>query len=116
MIRRAEAAAGGPLLLIASPWSPPAWMKDTGSMLFAEAFKAAGVPLWAFTVQNEPLASTPWENCIFSAEEERDFVRDFLGPSLEAANLGMKLLVWDHNRDDMWLRAHTIYSDPAAAK
>jgi len=83
---------------------------------FARAFKNAGVPLWAFSVQNEPLAVTPWENCVYSAEEERDFVRDFLGPALEAANLGLKLLVWDHNRDDMWLRAHTIYSDPAAAK
>ncbi|CAE8689081.1 unnamed protein product [Polarella glacialis] len=135
MIRRAEKLAGHPLSLIASPWSPPAWMKDTGSMLtggtllpqfraawaqhyvrFAQAFKDEGVPLWGFTVQNEPHASTPWENCLYSAEAERDFVRDHLGPALEASELGLKLLIWDHNRDDMFARAHAIYSDPEAAK
>lgn len=135
MIRRAQAKAGEPLMLMASPWSPPWWMKDTLSMTqggklrpehraawarhyvrFAEAFKAAGVPLWSFTVQNEPQAATPWENCLYTHEEERDFVRDFLGPALEASGLGLKLLIWDHNRDDMFARAHAVLSDPEAAK
>ena len=134
-LRRAESAAGQPLKLIASPWSPPAWMKDNGSMLeggklradcreawaryylrFADGMQEAGLPLWALTVQNEPMAVTAWENCIYSATEERDFVRDYLGPALEDCGMDLKLLVWDHNRDEMFMRAKTIYSDPLAAK
>mmetsp|Transcript_70546 Transcript_70546/g.228489 ORF Transcript_70546/g.228489 Transcript_70546/m.228489 type:complete len:841 (-) Transcript_70546:76-2598(-) len=135
MVRRAVKAAGKPLLLLASPWSPPAWMKDTGTMLvggklkaecrslwaefyvrFARALEAAGLPLWAFTVQNEPDAQNSWENCLFSPEEERDFIRDHLGPALESSGMDLKLIGWDHNRDDLFLRARTIYNDPAAAK
>lgn len=135
MLRRARATAGRPLLLMASPWSPPYWMKDHGSMMkggklrpeyrtawakyyvkFAEAFKEAGMPLWALSVQNEPHAQTPWENCFYTHEEERDFVRDHLGPALNASGLDLKLLIWDHNRDDMLLRAKAIFDDPEAEK
>jgi len=135
MVKRAEKVAGKPLTLFASPWSPPAWMKDNDRMLnggklrveyrdtwarfyvrFAQELKAAGVELWGFTVQNEPHAETPWENCIYTNEEERDFVRDHLGPALNASGLGLKLIVWDHNRDDMFVRAKTIYDDPEAAQ
>lgn len=137
MVRRAAEAAGEPLKLVASPWSPPAWMKDTGQMCgaqskllpqwqgawalhlarFAQALADEGLPLWAMTVQNEPAARTvTWEACSYTAEEERDFVRDFLGPTLEAQGFlpGLRLLVWDHNRDQMLERAKVIYSDPAA--
>lgn len=134
-LRRAQKAAGD-IKLLASPWSPPAWMKDNQQMLnggtllprfrsswakhfvlFAEAFESEGLPLWGFTVQNEPRAVTPWENCLYTADEERDFVRDHLGPALAASTSShLKLLIWDHNRDNMFLRAHTIYSDPEAAK
>eukprot|EP00928_Gymnodinium_smaydae_P003713 TRINITY_DN11311_c0_g1_i3.p1 TRINITY_DN11311_c0_g1~~TRINITY_DN11311_c0_g1_i3.p1 ORF type:complete len:588 (-),score=97.00 TRINITY_DN11311_c0_g1_i3:215-1762(-) len=135
MIERASKVAGEALTLIASPWSPPRWMKDTGKMCFggrlksecraawakhyvrfAEEMQKAGVKLWGFTVQNEPLATTPWENCLYAHEEERDFVRDFLGPALEQSDLDLKLLVWDHNRDDMYARARAIFSDPIASK
>jgi len=67
-------------------------------------------------VQNEPAAVQTWESCIFTAAEERDFVRDYLGPTLEKAGLSaLHLCVLDHNRDmmDEWTR--TIYGDPAAA-
>jgi len=137
MMRQAVAAAGRPLSLIYSPWSPPGWMKDNGNMhggkllpkcakawaqyyvRFAEEFAAAGMPCWGLTVQNEPDANTPWETCSYSAEEERDFVRDYLGPALEAAKwkgMDLKLLIWDHNRDLMFRRAQAIYADPEAAK
>mmetsp|Transcript_41236 Transcript_41236/g.106691 ORF Transcript_41236/g.106691 Transcript_41236/m.106691 type:complete len:747 (-) Transcript_41236:170-2410(-) len=133
-LRRAGRLAGD-LKLIASPWSPPAWMKDNESMLdggklraecrdvwaryyvrFAELMQDAGLPLWGLTVQNEPMAVTAWENCVYTAVEERDFVRDHLGPTLEDSGMDLKLLVWDHNRDEMFARAKTIYADPRAAK
>lgn len=83
---------------------------------FAEEFAARGIKLWGCTVQNEVLATTPWENCIYNAHEERDFVRDHLGPALEAAQLDLKLMVWDHNRDEIAGRVLDICSDPEADK
>lgn len=134
-LRRAEHVAGASLRLMASPWSPPAWMKDNGRMLdggrllpecrdiwasfyvrFAEEMASAGFPLWAMTVQNEPMAETGWENCLYTAEEERDFIRDHLGPALEKSQLGLRLLAWDHNRDELFARARAIYADPEAAR
>jgi glucosylceramidase len=135
-IRAAQRVAGAPIKLLASPWSPPAWMKTTGRMneggqlrphcrrawarcyvRFIEAYEAEGVPIWGVSVQNEPLATQRWDSCIYTAEEERDFVRDHLGPELEAAGLGrVKIVIWDHNRDLMVERANTVYSDPAAAR
>jgi glucosylceramidase len=75
------------------------------------------IPVWALTVQNEPQAVQTWESCIYSAAEQRDFVRDYLGPALAKASLsGVRLCILDHNRDlmDEWTK--TIYSDPAAAR
>jgi glucosylceramidase len=136
LIRAALQAAGGTLTTYVSPWSAPAWMKDSGSMLkggsllpshaanwaryivkFVQAYESEGVPIWGLTVQNEPMAVQTWESMIFSAEQERDFVRDHLGPELAANGLGTRrLIVWDHNRDLMKHRADVILSDPEAAK
>jgi glucosylceramidase len=136
MIKQAIAAAGGELLLYASPWSPPAFMKDSKDMLqggkllpeyraawatyftrFIKAYEAEGLPIWGITIQNEPMAVQTWESSIYSAEEERDFLRDHLGPTMEREGLGdRKIIVWDHNRDLISHRANTIFEDPEAAK
>ena len=128
--------ADRPIQLLASPWSPPPWMKTNGAMngggqlrlecraawaqcyvRFIQAYAAEGVPIWGVSVQNEPMAVQRWDSCIYSAEEERDFVRDHLGPALHAAGLGhIKVVVWDHNRDLMVQRAEVMYADPEAAK
>ncbi len=135
-IRAAQRVAGQPIKLLASPWSPPAWMKTTGRMndggrlrpecrrawarcyvRFIESYEDEGVPIWGVSVQNEPMATQRWDSCLYTAEEERDFVRDFLGPELEAAGLGrVRIVIWDHNRDLMVERANAVYSDPAAAR
>lgn len=136
LIRAAQQAAGRPLKLLASPWSPPAWMKTNGDMChggqlkpeyraawaeyycrYVRAYEEEGIPIWALTVQNEPEAVQVWESCLYSGEEERDFVRDYLGPALARAGLDkVRLLIWDHNRDRMVERAHAVLSDPAAAQ
>lgn len=136
MVHAALRAAGGQLTTYASPWSAPGWMKDSGRMLkggsllpamagtwaqymvkFVQAYEREGVPIWGLTVQNEPLAVQTWESMIYSAEQERDFVRDHLGPALAGAGLGeRKLIVWDHNRDLVKQRADVVLSDPEAAK
>lgn len=136
LIKAAMAAAGGRFTLYASPWSPPAWMKTNNNMLkggklkpeyrqawanyfvkFIKAYEQQGVPVWGITVQNEPMATQTWESCIYTDEEERDFVKLFLGPTLVKNGLRQKkLIVWDHNRDLMYQRASTMLNDPAAAK
>ena len=55
---------------------------------FIQAYAAEGVPIWGVTVQNEPEATQVWDSCLYTAEEERDFVRDHLWPVLDAAGLG----------------------------
>lgn len=136
LIKKANETAGGSLLLYASPWSPPAFMKDNNNMLrggkllpeyaqswanyftkFIKAYESAGIPVWGITLQNEPMATQKWESCIFTAEEERDFLKNFLGPTMEREGLAdKKIVVWDHNRDLINHRANTIFQDPEASK
>lgn len=135
MIRKAIAISGG-LTTYVSPWSPPAWMKDNNSMLkggkllpvfrqswanyyvkYIQALEKEGVPVWGLSVQNEPMAKQTWESCIFTGEEERDFIKQYLGPTLEKAGMkDKKLIAWDHNRDLVYQRASTVLDDPEAAK
>jgi glucosylceramidase len=135
LIKKAMATAGK-LTLFISPWSPPAWMKDNNDVLhggkllpqyqqawanffvkYIKEYEKRGIPVWGLTVQNEPLAVQTWESCVFTAEEERDFIKNYLGPTLQKSGMsGKKLIAWDHNRDFVYQRANTILNDPAAAK
>ena len=128
--------ANTPIHILASPWSPPAWMKTNGQMnhggkikdeyraawasyfcKYINAYEKEGIPIWGISVQNEPAAKQRWDSCIYTAEEERDFIRDYLGPVLESRNLlDKKVIIWDHNRDIMVERARTVLNDPEAAK
>lgn len=136
MIKRAASMIGDELVFYASPWSPPAFMKTNKNMLrggsllpeyyqawanyfvkFIEAYEAEGLPIWGVTIQNEPMATQRWESCIYTAEQERDFLKNNLGPTMVAAGYGdKKIVVWDHNRDLISHRANTIFNDPDAAK
>ena len=135
-VKQALATAGGKLSIFGSPWSPPAFMKDNNDMLhggrlkpefyqswasyfakFIKAYEREGVPVWGITIQNEPMATQRWESCIYSAEEERDFLKNYLGPTMKSERLGdKKIIVWDHNRDLIYQRARTILTDPKAAQ
>jgi glucosylceramidase len=136
MIKRAIKAAGGKLNLYGSPWSPPAFMKDSNNMLrggklkpdhyqawanyftkFVKAYEKEGIPIWGISIQNEPMATQKWESCIFTGEEERDFLKNHLGPTMKKEGLGdKKIIFWDHNRDLIYQRASTMLNDPEAAK
>jgi glucosylceramidase len=135
-IKAAMAAAGGKLNLFATPWSPPGWMKTNGDVLhggklkhefdqswanfyvkFIKTYEKLGIPIWGLSVQNEPMATQTWESCLYTAEDERDFIKYYLGPTLAKAGMsGKHLIAWDHNRDLMYQRASTILEDPNAAK
>ena len=136
LLKKAIEAAGGSLTLFASPWSPPAFMKDNNNMLrggsllpeyydswalyytkFIKEYEKEGIPVWGITVQNEPMATQTWESCIYTAEQERDFLKKHLGPTMEKEGLGdRKIIVWDHNRDLINHRANVILGDTDAAK
>ena len=136
MIKQAMKIAGQPFHLFASPWSPPAWMKTTGIMnqggkllpqyrqawadcfvRYIREYEKEGVTIWGVTIQNEPEATQKWDSCIYTAEEESDFVRDYLGPTLAREGLGhVKIIIWDHNRDQIVRRARVAYADPEASK
>lgn len=128
-----------PLRLFASPWSPPAWLKSNDAMigsgptglkpepeahqawarylsLWVTSMEKQGIPLWGMTVQNEPEYAAPWEACVYSPEEERDFIRDWLGPVLSKEHPDLTLICYDHNKDHVALWASVIFSDPDAAK
>jgi glucosylceramidase len=137
LLHEAIKASGGRLRLLASPWSPPAWMKtnfrmdDGGSLRpeyaaawaqyyvkFVQAMqREENIPIWALTVQNEPQAHQTWESCLYSPQQEHDFVRDHLGPALQHAGLGgVHLLGLDHNRDLEESFAAADFGDPQTAK
>lgn len=136
LIKAAMKKAGGKLTLYASPWSPPAFMKSTNDMLhggkllpeyyqawanyfvkFIKSYEKEGMPIWGITIQNEPMATQTWESCIFTAEEERDFLIKNLGPLMHQQGLqDKKIMMWDHNRDLIYQRAQTYFSNPEVKK
>lgn len=106
------------LKVIASPWSPPGWMKTSDSMIqgallpsayeplakyfveFIKAYETAGVPIYAVTMQNEPLnVPHDYPGMGMSAGEQTNFLRDHLGPAFRKAGLTSKIMVFDHNWD-----------------
>ena len=120
------------LFLFASPWSPPAFMKESPQLTgggrlqeryyplyaqyfvkFIKAYLAEGVKVQAVTVQNEPNAIQPWESCVFTAEEEITFAVRHLRPALDAAGLDdVKIIVWDHNKERLFERAAAAFATP----
>jgi glucosylceramidase len=136
LIKKAVDATGGKLTIFASPWSPPAFMKDNNDMLhggklkpefyqswatyytkFIKHYAKEGINIWGITIQNEPLATQTWESCIYYAEDERDFLKNYLGPTMVKEGLAdKKIIVWDHNRDLIMQRAEAILNDPEASK
>ncbi|MGI6714135.1 MAG: glycoside hydrolase family 30 protein [Bacilli bacterium] len=126
---------GERLKLMASPWSPPAFMKTNKMMnhggkllkehyqtwadylsLYLEEMAKAGIKIDFITVQNEPEATQTWESCLYTAEEEAIFIRDYLGPTLKKKHLETKIFIWDHNRDEIVRRAYLTLRDPKVAE
>ena len=132
MIKKAMKYAPN-LKLMASPWSPPAFMKTNnqmahgGSLLpeyrqtwanyfskYLTEMQKRGLPYFAVSVQNEPAAVQVWDSCIYTAEEERDFVKMHLGPTLKNDHPNVKIVIWDHNRDILIERASVVLDDEEA--
>lgn len=134
LIKDASAIRQQNIKILASPWTPPFWMKDNhlpikgGKLLpkydqiwanyfvkFIKAYEEKGVDVFSITVQNEPMAAQRWDSCVFEAIDEARFVK-VLGKTLEKHNLKQNIYIWDHNRDQMLERATEILKDKEAYK
>lgn len=146
MILEASQIPGANFKIIATPWSPPSWMKTgetvemtNGTLLpkyyslwakylsmYVSAYAEQGINLWGITPQNEPLHAhdARWDSNGLSPEQERVFLRDYLGPQLvndghlylENLDSGLHVLIYDHNKSTMNNYVAAIYNDPEAAK
>ena len=126
MLDDAERAAGRRLSLMLSPWSPPAYMKTNGERANGGKLKKAYYGVWAeylcryileyrkrgyrvvaLTLQNEAKAVQTWDSCIFTAQEEKLFLTDFMWPAMEQHGLtDIQVYLWDHNKERVyeWMR------------
>jgi len=128
--------------LVASPWSPPAWMKTNGNLLgsgspclrpdengksyqatwanyiskFITSYQSEEIPIWAITPQNEPENNAAWESCIWTPSEQKSFIKNHLGPQIKGDHPDVKILMYDHNRDHIVNWANTVLSDPSASQ
>ncbi|OIQ27078.1 MAG: hypothetical protein BM564_13455 [Bacteroidetes bacterium MedPE-SWsnd-G2] len=146
MILEASKIPGANFNIIASPWSPPSWMKagetaemTNGSLMpkyygiwaeyiskYVSAYKEKGIDLWGITPQNEPLHyhDARWDSNGFTPEQGRDFLRDHLGPQLvkdghlkiDDLEAGLRVLIYDHNKSTMNDYVTITYQDPEASK
>lgn len=126
--------ANADLTVMASPWSAPAWMKTTGSLIrgtlrdeayapFAlylrrtvEEFAAAGVPIKYVSIQNEPdFEPANYPGMRLSPGQRARFVGEFLGPEFERAGLDAEILEWDHNWDQPYQPMSVLTDEKAVA-
>ncbi|MFE8990696.1 discoidin domain-containing protein [Streptomyces collinus] len=122
------------LTVMATPWSPPGWMKTGDTMnggqikpaayqqladyfaKFLKAYKAAGVPVRYVTPQNEPLNNTPaYPSTGLTADQAKTFINDYLAPTLRKQHLKTGILGYDHNWD-VTSYPESLYTDAASAK
>jgi glucosylceramidase len=118
------------LKIMATPWSPPAWMKTNNDLAggelrtdfqdafanyfvkYIQAMAAHQIPIHALTVQNEPLYAAPYPSMKMSATRQQDFIKNHLAPTLSAAGLDPEIIIYDHNWDNTTYPL-SILNDPA---
>lgn len=136
MIKDAMATSSEGFRIFASPWSAAPWMKDNNSWVggkllpkyydtwakffskYVDAYKEEGIEIWGFTVENEPHGNgNNWESMHFTPEEMTDFVKNHLGPQLEADGKGDKIILgYDQNRDGLKEWVDVMFKDEANSK
>lgn len=104
--------------ILATPWSAPTWMKNNSSTIggellpqyyntyanyfvkYIKAMATEGITIDAITIQNEP--ENPFNNpsMVMNAEQQRDFIKNNLGPTFQSENITTKIILFDHNLDN----------------
>ncbi len=136
MIKEAMVVSKDGFKILSSPWTAPPWMKDNNSWVggkllpeyydtwalffskYVDAYRAEGIDIWGFTVENEPLGNgNNWESMHYSPEEMTDFVQNHLGPKLEAdGKENVKILGYDQNREHLKHWVDEMYKNEASSK
>lgn len=131
MLEDIRKVAGDELKLMLTPWSPPAFMKSNGDRKEGGRLKPEYRPMWAeyicryikefrdrgyhvqrISLQNEPKAVQKWDSCLFSAEDEKVFLRDFMYPAMLAHGYGdIEIYIWDHNKERLYERVRDVVDD-----
>lgn len=131
MLRDAEKAAGRRLKIMLSPWSPPEFMKTNGSRKHGGSLKPEYYDLWAeyicryvrefqergfeverISLQNEPKAVQTWDSCVYTAQEEKKFLKDAMYPALKRHGMeNIEVFIWDHNKERIFERVREICND-----
>ncbi|MDD3277715.1 MAG: glycoside hydrolase family 30 beta sandwich domain-containing protein [Lachnospiraceae bacterium] len=131
MLEDAQKAAGKPLELMLSPWSPPAFMKTNGQRTFGGSIKPEFQKMWAdyicryiaefekrgfkvrrMSLQNEPKAVQTWDSCVYTASQEKEFLKDYMYPALKAHHLEeVEIFIWDHNKERVFERLDEIVDE-----
>lgn len=116
--------------LLASPWSPPAFMKSNQEMnhggvlkkeyyqmwadmivKYVEEYEKLGISIHRISVQNEPKATQTWDSCLYTGEEEGIFATEYLRKTLDAHGYSnIVIVIWDHNKDCILERADETFS------
>jgi glucosylceramidase len=117
--------------IMLSPWSPPAFMKINGERnhggklkeeyqaawaeyicRYIKEFNRRGYKVTRMSLQNEPKAVQTWDSCVYTAKEEKAFLRDFMYPALCNNDLSeIEIFIWDHNKERVFDRACTIIDE-----
>lgn len=116
--------------IIATPWSPPSKYKTNSSLYggklkkecyndyanylvnFIKDYEFANIKIDYLSVQNEPFASQSWESCEYSLEELREFIYKVLIPKLNDT----KIILWDHNKDNLYNIFNMLYENNNAIR
>lgn len=119
--------------LLASPWSPPTWMKTNGEakggslkpeyydvyarylLRYVQEMKKEGITIHALTIQNEPLHPGNNPSLLMPQDEQAMFIKKSVGPVFLKAKATTKLIVYDHNADRPDYPI-SILNDPEARK
>ncbi len=131
LLQDLKEVAGNDLEILLSPWSPPAFMKTNGNRCFGgsllpeyrqfwanyicryiKEYRRRGLSVTMVTIQNEANAKQIWDSCLYTPEEEKIFLRDYLYPTLAENGLDdVQILIWDHNKERMFERASAIIDE-----
>lgn len=117
--------------IMATPWSPPVWMKDNKSTIggnlltkyydvyarylvrYIQEMEQLGIDIDALTPQNEPLHAGNNPSMHMTAAEQANFIKNSLGPAFREAGIGTDIIIYDHNADRPEYPI-SILNDPAA--
>lgn len=126
-----KAVAGDRLKLMLSPWSPPVFMKTNSCRTGGGRLKPEYYGMWAkylcryikefqdrgycvqrLSIQNESNAVQVWDSCLYTASEEKTFLRDYLYPTMESQGLSdVEVFIWDHNKERIYERVRDTVDD-----